>query len=107
LSSNAYEIELPSGVGISPIFNIAYLYSFKWTEDVSTNELVSDGDHTIGWKEQLPRVLQKDIETILHMKVLKKIEEKSIPVLGHTESSTNEGCYLDDERRNFQLWHRP
>jgi hypothetical protein len=76
LSSNAYEIELSSGVGISPIFNIAYLYSFKWTKDVSTNELVSDGDHTIGWKEQLPRVLQKDIETILHMRVLKKIRGK-------------------------------
>jgi hypothetical protein len=76
LSSNAYEIELPSGVGISPIFNIAYLYSFNWTEDVSTNELVSDGDHTIGWKEQLPRVLQNDIETILHRKVLKKTRER-------------------------------
>ena len=26
---NAYEIELPDGIGISPIFNISYLYPYK------------------------------------------------------------------------------
>jgi hypothetical protein len=30
-SSNAYEIELPSNLGISPIFNVSYLYPFKET----------------------------------------------------------------------------
>jgi hypothetical protein len=43
-SSNAYEIVLPSGVGISPIFNVAYLYPFKEIEDVSVDEHVSDED---------------------------------------------------------------
>jgi hypothetical protein len=48
--SNAYEIELPSGVGISPIFNIVDLYSFKETEDVSKDEHVSDEYQTVEWK---------------------------------------------------------
>jgi hypothetical protein len=52
------------------------LYSFKETKDVSTNEPVSDGDHTIGWKEQLPRVVQKEIAPILDMKPLKKTRDK-------------------------------
>jgi hypothetical protein len=41
-SSNAYVIKLPSGVGISPIFNVADLYPFKEIEDVSIDEPVSD-----------------------------------------------------------------
>jgi hypothetical protein len=90
-SSNAYEIELPSGVGISPIFNVAYLYPFKETEDVSVDEPVSDGDQTIGWKEQLPRAVQKEIKTILDMKLLRKPETKNI-------SSTWSNGKVDQQR---------
>ena len=34
-SSNAYEIELPAGIEISPIFNVADLYPYKGTEEES------------------------------------------------------------------------
>jgi hypothetical protein len=75
-SSNAYEIELPRDIGISPIFNVADLYSFKGTEDVSTDEPVSDEDQTIGWKEQLPKAVQKEIEAVLDKKVEKRTRGK-------------------------------
>jgi hypothetical protein len=75
-SSNAYEIELPRDIGISPIFNVAYLYPFKGTKDVSTDEPVSDEDQTIGWKEQLPKVVQKNIEAVLDKKVEKRTRGK-------------------------------
>ena len=29
IGRNAYEIELPDGIGISPIFNVSYLYPYK------------------------------------------------------------------------------
>ena len=31
-SANAYEIELPDGIGISPIFNVSLLYPYKEAE---------------------------------------------------------------------------
>ena len=34
-SANAYELEMPTGVGISPIFNVAYLYPYV-TGDTGT-----------------------------------------------------------------------
>ena len=75
-SSNAYEIELPSGVGISPIFNVIDLYPFKETKGVSTDELVSGEYHTIEWKEKLPMALQKEINAVLDKKVLRKTRDK-------------------------------
>ena len=32
IGENAYEVELPGGIGISPIFNISYLYPYKAKE---------------------------------------------------------------------------
>jgi hypothetical protein len=52
-------------IGISPIFNVVDLYPFKGTHDVLIDEPVSDENHTIGWKGKLPRIVQKEIETVL------------------------------------------
>jgi hypothetical protein len=35
---NAYEIELPNGIRISPIFNISYLYPYRDEEVGADNE---------------------------------------------------------------------
>ena len=49
--ANAYEIELPDGIGISPIFNISDLYPYK---DEETGE---DGEQTeVQWAKQIPVV---------------------------------------------------
>jgi hypothetical protein len=36
--ANAYEIELPDGIEISPIFNISYLYPYRAEEAGEENE---------------------------------------------------------------------
>jgi hypothetical protein len=36
--ANAYEIELPDGIGISPIFNILDLYPYKAREEKADSE---------------------------------------------------------------------
>ena len=38
LGENAYEIELPDGIGISPIFNVLDLYPYKLEEVGSSDE---------------------------------------------------------------------
>jgi hypothetical protein len=50
---NAYELEFPEGIGISPIFNVSDLYPYKAEEaGTGTKEPV------IQWQKQLP-VAQK------------------------------------------------
>jgi hypothetical protein len=47
--ANAYEIELPDGIEISPIFNILDLYSYKAREASTENE-----QRMIQWTKQIP-----------------------------------------------------
>ena len=68
---NSYEIELPDGVRISPIFNIADLYPYRAGEaDTGTEKLV------IQWMKQMPVAEKPQMECILDKRVRKKTRRK-------------------------------
>jgi len=76
-SSNAYEIELPPNIGISPIFNVADLYPYKGSEaDKSIDAPDIGKDQTIQWEKQLTTAEPLQIEKVLDQKVVKKTRDK-------------------------------
>jgi hypothetical protein len=70
--ANAYEIELPDGIGISPIFNISDLYPYK-AEETETG----DEQPVIQWKKQMPVAEKPQMECILDKRVSKKTRRKN------------------------------
>jgi hypothetical protein len=69
--TNAYEIELPDGIGISPIFNIYDLYPYKAEETKTGNE-----QPVIQWTKQMPVADKPQMECILDKQVGKKTRWK-------------------------------
>ena len=76
-SANAYEIELPFDLQISPIFNVLDLYPFR-DAGIQLDGVNSDRDDpTIDWKGQIPQKEQPQIESIIDSRILRKIRDKT------------------------------
>jgi hypothetical protein len=58
---NAYELELPEGIGISPVFNVSDLYPYKDEEAGAENDEQPD----VQWQKQLPFAQKPQMECIL------------------------------------------
>jgi hypothetical protein len=66
--ANAYEIELPNGIGISLIFNISDLYPYRAEEDSEQTEFQ--------WTKQMPVAEKPQMESILDKRVSKRTRRK-------------------------------
>jgi hypothetical protein len=69
--ANTYEIELPNGVGISPIFNIADLYPYRDEEAGAKDE-----KEEIQWTKQMPIAEKSQMESIIDKRINRKIRRK-------------------------------
>jgi len=70
---NAYEIELPKGFGISPIFNVSEIYLFKELVNDPTNAPISDKAQ---WEKQPALAPTKQIQSIIDKRVAKRTSNK-------------------------------
>jgi hypothetical protein len=68
---NAYELELPEGIGISPIFNISDLYPYRAGEAETRTE-----EPVIQWQKQLPVAEKPQMEYILEKRAGRKTRRK-------------------------------
>jgi hypothetical protein len=69
--TNAYEIELLDGIGISPIFYISDLYPYRAREAQTRND-----PPVIKWTKQMPVADKQQMECILGKRIGKKTRRK-------------------------------
>jgi hypothetical protein len=70
--ANTYEIKLPDGVGISPIFNVSYLYPYRKDEMEG-----SGAQGKVQWEKQMPVTEKPQMEKIVDQRIGKKTRRKT------------------------------
>ena len=63
-------------IGIYPIFNVSYLYTFKGKNEVSTYAPITIIDQSAYWEKELRITKTNQIEAILGQKIVKKTRDK-------------------------------
>ena len=65
-SSNAYELELPLDIGISPIFNVVYLYPYTTSDAIQISGSVDNNEvEKKQWVKQMTMAKILEAEIIL------------------------------------------
>ena len=75
-STNSYELEIPIGVGISPIFNVANLYPYV-VGDTGTFTEGEDPTEELQWARKIPMAQPLEFEAILDTKVVKRTRKNN------------------------------
>ena len=73
--NDAYHIDLPTDLGISPIFNVANIYAFKGPKDNEEVEAVQHKEQ-LNLLQELPQVPKPTIEAILGKRQTQKTRRK-------------------------------
>jgi hypothetical protein len=87
--ANSYEIELPNGVEISPIFNVMDLYPYRDKEEGEEDE-----HEKIQWTKQMLVAKNPQMEIIIDKRIRKKTRRKEyfeylVKWKGHTVEDAN------------------
>ena len=108
-STNPYELELPIGIGISPIFNVADLYPYKIDNIGQPKE---DGDPTVleevDWLKHMPTKRPAAVEAIMETKVVKKTRGKEyleylVKWRGHPAEDSTWMSATDLEKQGYAI----
>jgi hypothetical protein len=70
--ANAYEIELPDDVVISPIFNVSYMYPYRKDDTEG-----SEDQEKIQWEKQMPIEKKPQMEKIVDQRIGKETRRKT------------------------------
>jgi hypothetical protein len=70
--ANAYEIELPDDVGISPIFNVSDMYPYRKDDTEG-----SEDQEKVQWEKQMPIAEKPQMKKIVDQRTGKKTRRKT------------------------------